>query len=120
MDLTLDYRTLPSGLHRRLCYSYNLTRPRLIESDMTLNLSYEFLSMLEPVNIGISIIDLILNTKVKINRNLNNFCTICQNDIREFSIIRELKCECIYHNSCIEKWTTNSNRCPNCRQSILV
>jgi hypothetical protein len=118
MDLTLDYHTLPPGLHRRLCYSYSLRHP-VIQVNLSDEFTYEFLSNLEPVRVGVNSTDLVLHTKVKLNDSEDTFCTICQDRVKLRFLLRELKCKCVFHINCVERLSKLYTICPNCRSDIM-
>lgn len=58
----------------------------------------------------------------KINKNINNICTICfeQYIIGEYYRILP-NCQHIYHKKCIDKWFKKDKdmKCPNCRINYL-
>lgn len=60
--------------------------------------------------------ELIINTTVKVN-NSNNFCIVCQQDIKN-EITRELSCCHSYHIKCIDMWLSENDCCPTCRTTI--
>lgn len=46
-------------------------------------------------------------------------CSICQERLRPFSIIRQIdRCNHYFHQSCIEKWLGEHTTCPLCMQQI--
>ena len=75
-----------------------------------------------------------ISTKSIKNNNNITICTICYESTKKMSkwerlskglstveIIPEnitLKCNHIFHTSCINKWLYENNTCPNCRMMI--
>ena len=58
-------------------------------------------------------------TKVKINKDNDQFCPICQDDVKiDSDIVRELECNHIYHIECIDNWLIIKNECPMCKNKI--
>lgn len=58
------------------------------------------------------------NSKIKIN-NKEFFCPICQSDVEiNTEIIRELKCNHVYHVDCIDQWLILKNECPLCKDKL--
>ena len=46
-------------------------------------------------------------------------CTICQDYIRENSIVRQInKCKHTFHIECADRWFQDNIKCPHCRQDI--
>ena len=46
-------------------------------------------------------------------------CTICQDYIRENSIVRQInKCKHTFHIECADRWLQDNIKCPHCRQDI--
>jgi hypothetical protein len=132
-----DYRREKPGLSRRLMYSRQLKNRNvgyerlsgvvgtLIEihsepqiNPLTPDLSYEFLSTLVPVTISVSPLRLEQNSKTDINKYTDDFCNICQENIKLFEIILTLNCDHIYHKICIQTHCLSSNKCPTCRNLI--
>ena len=81
-------------------------------------LNYNILSSLEDVKIGLINKNLILNSKVSINENKEEFCVICQDNILEKQIIRTLKCLHSFDLECIDNWLINNKKCPTCKFEI--
>ena len=68
---------------------------------------------------GSTLENVLSKTKVKINKDKNQFCPICQDDVKtDTDIIRELECNHIYHIECIDKWLIIKNECPMCKNKI--
>jgi hypothetical protein len=68
---------------------------------------------------GSTLENVLSKTKVKINKDKNQFCPICQHDVKtDTDIIRELECNHIYHIECIDKWLIIKNECPMCKNKI--
>lgn len=141
----MNYRTLQPGLERRLSYARELRqrslpevvrqpngsvifnqvhRRRIEELDDFNSFSYEVLSELKNVNVGL-IHHGLVDTKIKINLLSDNFCVICQelistNSFDDKSISRVLKCSHCFHIQCIDTWFINSKCCPTCKKEVLV
>lgn len=117
-----DYRFEPPGLLRRMMYSRQLRwrwlRHQIHTTEDFPDLSYEYLASLEPVNVGVDMISLNLNSMISFNRSSSEFCNICQENIERHMLSRVLKCSHNYHMSCIEKHCETSNKCPTCRAII--
>lgn len=93
-------------------------------------------SDLQPVSAGISMIpvtansssdvgqsltiqDINNNTEVFINTDLEQKCHICNELYKENDICRKnIKCGHYFHQSCIDTWYANNNKCPICDQVI--
>lgn len=59
------------------------------------------------------------NSKIKINKDKETFCPICQSDVEtNTEIIRQLKCNHVYHVDCIDKWLLFKNECPLCKFNL--
>ena len=136
----MNYTNLPPGRSRGIAY-FNYIRNRrmnniLRSSRIITNLrpieqriimyspivrrnnfyTYENLSQLQDVKIGLINKNLILNSKVKIWNNLNKeTCVICQDDIINNEIIRNLKCNHNFHIDCIDTWFSENKKCPMCK-----
>jgi hypothetical protein len=119
------------GLLRRLSYGEYIRRLHFNRTE-TYNESrniaytmepqtYEELSELKNVEIGLSLEDLLVNTKIEM-QNLLFFCAICQDiqaDIQaETKISRVLICHHKFHIGCIEFWLSKNKTCPICRYDI--
>jgi hypothetical protein len=111
-----DYRLKPPGLSRRLAYSRLLLRRQ--NASIIMDLSYETLSSLEPVYIGLSKYEIIIHTDMTLNMNTDNFCSICQHNIGRFGLTRILNCGHNFHNTCLVNYCKFYNKCPLCRASI--
>jgi len=116
----MNYRTLLPGLRRRMEYSRELDIRRYVRRYLRIRPvdDYEFFSSLEPVYVGVDIEVLFDNSYLTLNTNIENFCTICQDDIDLKSPMRILKCTHVFHNNCIIKCSKLYNKCPTCRESI--
>ncbi len=136
----MSYIHLPPGRERRLAYfnslrhlaQQNTRTPQqhtpqqqhltfgTIRSRYPLSysepISFEILSELENVKIGLISNNLILNSKVHQSKHLS-FCTICQQDIF-LDIIRTLKCKHHFHINCIDTWFIENKQCPQCRYNL--
>lgn len=82
------------------------------------NLSYNVLSNLENVKIGLSLSTLIKNSEIKIEKSNTKddiVCVICQENIENYDIIRKMNC-CSkeFHVDCIDKWFSENKKCPLC------
>ena len=126
----MNYLLLPPGLNRRMAYSnYIVIRRRrrytntylhispIRRQNINRDLSYESLSQLQDVKIGLISINILDKTKVKLNKN-NDFCVICQEDIDNDCIIREIHCKHSFHIDCIDKWFVENKKCPMCKYEI--
>ena len=76
------------------------------------------------LQITLSNINQISNVSVFINENSENseteLCAICQNNLEENDIIRTLnRCNHIFHLNCIDRWLSEHNTCPTCRNDLL-
>jgi len=45
-------------------------------------------------------------------------CSICLEDFIPDAICRQIICEHIFHDTCIESWLTHHENCPNCKREI--
>jgi hypothetical protein len=108
----IDYTVMSPGLARRLAYSLRF-RSRRTQQD----LSYEDLVNLQDVVVRISTKDLVLNTTISFNES-DVFCSICQEDVEIYNLIRTLRCNHSFHERCINKHSKSSNKCPLCRSDI--
>jgi hypothetical protein len=114
------------GLLRRLAYGEYIRRVHFnrIESRLFRNImyttepeTYEELSELKNVETGLSLEDLLSNTKIEIE-NLVFFCAICQDIQVETNVSRVLICKHKFHIGCIEFWLSKNKTCPICRYDI--
>ena len=80
-------------------------------------LNYEILREFKDVKINAISTKLFESSKIKMNQTLC-FCAICQHDIFVLQFIRLLDCNHSYHIECIDKWFTESNKCPECRKEF--
>ena len=130
----MSYTNLPPGRTRMLAYSnYLETRRRynrivlspittfrysIIRRDEEISLNYDTLSRLEDVKIGLINKRMLLNTKVKVNKDKELLCVICQEKVEENKIIRSLKCDHSFDLECIDKWLVNNKNCPACKDYV--
>lgn len=131
------YRNIPASLQRRLVYSEEIrirTHARrnaltydsifITSYDIPLereytqadHSTYESLSNLRDVKVGVISKKMVENTKVVQSKGLGH-CVICQNDIY-LDISRVLRCNHSYHINCIDTWLIENSNCPICRTSI--
>jgi hypothetical protein len=87
------------------------------------NLSYNVLSDLENVKIGLSLSSLIKNSEIKVLKDDikdDLTCVICQDNFEKFDVIRKLNC-CSkeFHINCIDKWFSENKKCPLCNFSFI-
>lgn len=128
----MNYLLLPPGLSRRMAYSSYIENRRIryqrrntylhISPIRRQNInrddsSYEFLTQLQDVKVGLISKNIINKTKVNLNAN-ENFCVICQDDIDINSIIREINCKHSFHINCIDNWFIENKKCPTCKYEI--
>ena len=129
----MNYLLLPPGLSRRMAYSnYLETRRRIRQRHVNtylhispirrqnmnrVDFSYEYLSQLKDVKIGLISKNILNKTEVKLNTN-DNFCVICQEDINISDIIREINCKHSFHINCIDNWFIENKKCPMCKYEI--
>ena len=67
----------------------------------------------------LTIQDINNNTEVFINTELEQKCHICNELYKENDICRKnIKCGHYFHQSCIDTWYANNNKCPICDQII--
>tara|TARA_B100001741_G_scaffold303459_1_gene293616 strand:+ start:46 stop:738 length:693 start_codon:yes stop_codon:yes gene_type:complete len=60
------------------------------------------------------------NTEVFINNDLEQKCHICNELYKENDICRKnVKCGHYFHQSCIDTWYSENNKCPICNQFII-
>jgi hypothetical protein len=68
---------------------------------------------------SVSLTDTFSNLNDEIKKKFDT-CPICFDDFKEDNIIRQIKCNHIFHQSCIDPWLLNeSYKCPVCRESTL-
>lgn len=48
----------------------------------------------------------------------NHDCSICLTQFDQFTIVRELRCNHVFCDTCILKWFVNSDQCPQCRKVV--
>ena len=126
----MSYVNLSPGRNRMLVYSnYIRNRRRFSVSPIqttryntsftnTIFFNYEYLSTLENVKVGLINKKILLNSKVSINNNKEEFCVICQDKINENKIIRTLKCKHTFDIDCIDNWLVDNKKCPICNTEI--
>jgi hypothetical protein len=137
----MSYKDFPPGRNRMLAYSkeitnrhisreFNSTSSQWITSQdiifgtstnisnslNNLQMSYEVLSELPTVKVGLISKDLLHKSKIDSSNGLD-FCTICQQNIF-IDIVRTLDCSHSYHVNCIDRWFTENKKCPQCRFEI--
>jgi hypothetical protein len=137
----MSYIHLPPGRERRLAYSNarrynssNITQqsdsheitfgtirsryrlPNTPQFTHSEPMTFEILSELENVKIGLISNNLVNNSTIQQSKHLS-FCTICQQDIF-LDIIRTLKCKHHFHINCIDKWFIENKICPQCRYNL--
>jgi hypothetical protein len=115
----IDYSVMSPGLGRRLAYSLRFRTRREYQNHQRVEMSYEELANLQDVVVGVPIKDLVLNTKISFNE-CESFCCICQENIKIDNLIRTLRCNHAFHESCINLHSKTSNRCPMCRMDIIL
>lgn len=142
----LDYRQIRAGRERRIAYeqwrrsgisvrrypngetssvqrdvlgNVFLEGLPLFDSD---NFTYEVLSELKNISVGLINKNIVKNTDVQINYIKDNFCVICQENITvdntNLIIIRVLYCTHCFHIKCIDTWLIDNNKCPTCKTEI--
>lgn len=125
----MNYLLLPPGLTRRIAYSNHLENrrrqintylhisPIRIRNINRIDFSYNYLSQLQDVKVGLISKNIFNKTKVKLNNNID-FCVICQEDIEINSIIRQINCKHNFHIDCIDNWFVENKKCPTCKYEI--
>lgn len=133
----MNYLLLPPGLTRRMAYSNYLENrrrqhqrrlyspintylhisPIRRQNINRVDYSYEFLTQLQDIKIGLISKNILNKTEVKINLS-DNFCVICQEDIDMSDIIREINCKHSFHINCIDNWFIENKKCPTCKYEI--
>jgi hypothetical protein len=128
----MDYNTLQPGLARRLAYSRSLPRintspiprrPIIIFQEPQNSFSYEVLSELKDIYIGLVSSELVKSTRVEINFIEENFCVVCQENIStnhftDDCIMRTLPCNHCFHVKCIDNWFIGKKCCPTCKNEL--
>ncbi|KAF2073851.1 hypothetical protein CYY_004847 [Polysphondylium violaceum] len=95
------------------------------------DMSYEALSQLEPVRVGITeeqkktIKEYRYNQyyQSRVSKSLQNEedskrCCICLDDYQDASLVKELRCKHFFHSDCIDTWLYGHNKCPACRDEV--
>ena len=86
--------------------------------------SYEVLSQLEKVEVGVSDINLVSNVVDVKDTEDTDVCPICQENLQEKYIedstnkYRKLSCNHVYCSECISKWLAKSKKCPVCKSDL--
>ena len=52
------------------------------------------------------------------NDEAPEICSICLEEFRNGSEIRNLLCKHVFHQSCIDEWLRQRNNCPNCKKTF--
>uniref|UniRef100_A0A6B2LG62 RING-type E3 ubiquitin transferase n=1 Tax=Arcella intermedia TaxID=1963864 RepID=A0A6B2LG62_9EUKA len=87
------------------------------------NLSYEVLSQLEDVKVGINPTQLSAYSttfKYKKDSHPEESCPICMSEYEESQLLRRLNCFHSYHQECIDAWFQSSKKCPICKLDITL
>lgn len=84
---------------------------------------YDIYSQLTNVKVDVKLKDLIYKTTTEIsNKYIDDNCTICLHPLHNEEtpmILRRVNgCHHIFHINCIDKWFTESNKCPVCRFEV--
>ena len=72
----------------------------------------------EDVEVNTSVKRLNNSTTLKISKDNHNFCSICQDSIKENVIVREMDCGHKFHQKCLDTWLETNFICPVCRYEI--
>uniref|UniRef100_M0ZSV5 RING-type E3 ubiquitin transferase n=2 Tax=Solanum tuberosum TaxID=4113 RepID=M0ZSV5_SOLTU len=95
--------------------------PQMLEVcvDVTLVIDHNcygriLLAMEESSTINISSIELLEPIETD-ERNNNDDCLVCLDEIGEETQVLRLPCSHMFHGDCITKWLENSHYCPLCR-----
>ena len=91
---------------------------RYFQRETDYDMSYEALSELKDVTVGLVNSSLVDNTRIEVNSDFTQFCVICQEDINVSSIVRMLQCDHIFHINCIDRWFVNHKNCPTCKKEV--
>jgi hypothetical protein len=68
---------------------------------------------------SVSLTDTFSNLDDEIKKKFDT-CPICFDDFKSENVVRKIKCNHIFHQSCIDPWLLNeSYKCPVCRESTL-
>lgn len=116
------------GLARRLAYGTYIRNKNRLSEDSSYSeyfdniniyyneptMTFDELSNLKDVEIGLSLDQLLLNTKIDIEYSMF-FCSICQNKDPGIHVSRKLCCQHKFHINCIETWLSKNKSCPICR-----
>jgi hypothetical protein len=97
-------------------YSNLFTNPEMIE--VTLNTGRRTVNHMEDVQVYPSLRTLRESSTIHIYRDLDTsheMCSICRDNFDEYSVVRRLGCEHIFHIGCIDTWFETNIRCPLCR-----
>lgn len=97
----------------------NNNQRQLIETLIT-NIINESMEEENQQNNGLSQEELnTLRDSAYLINNTDHQCSVCLENIDSESQVVELRCEHIFHLSCIERWCENHNSCPLCRSRIV-
>jgi hypothetical protein len=50
----------------------------------------------------------------------NHDCSICNDEIHEQQLHRQLPCQHVFHAPCVDQWLMLHKTCPNCRRELVV
>lgn len=84
---------------------------------------YDVYSQLQNVKVDVKLKDLIYKTTTEVsNKSIDDNCTVCLNPLHveeSPNILRRINgCHHVFHINCIDKWFSESNKCPVCRFEI--
>jgi len=106
----------------RIIDEYNDIRDRNISHNYSntdlsyIDLPYETLSRLRPVEIKTTLEEITTNSSIDIKiTDEEVLCVICQENINKNEIIRKIKCNHYFHVDCIDQWLVNNKTCPTCK-----
>ncbi|KAH0681685.1 hypothetical protein KY285_021937 [Solanum tuberosum] len=113
-----QYRTIIELTTRKL---QSIMTPQMLEVcvDVTLVIDHNcdggiLLAMEESSTIKKSSIELLEPIETN-ERNNNDVCLVCLDEIGEETQVLRLPCSHMFHGDCITKWLENSHYCPLCR-----
>ncbi|XP_006344335.1 ERAD-associated E3 ubiquitin-protein ligase HRD1-like [Solanum tuberosum] len=113
-----QYNTIIDLTTRKL---QSIMTPQMLEVcvDVTLVIDHNcygriLLAMEESSTINISSIELLEPIETD-ERNNNDDCLVCLDEIGEETQVLRLPCSHMFHGDCITKWLENSHYCPLCR-----
>ena len=88
-------------------------------SNLTAELMGNPLQVTQNINTCLSLTTINNNTEVFINNDISQKCHICNEFYKENDICRKvIKCEHYFHQSCIDTWFSENNKCPICNQIV--